>query len=83
MKDTKYTLLQRKSKIRLMLILSIQVCFFRWLIYRYTFFNSFFLKNNKYSKQVIYNNFLGHLEGGLAMYKTDKLLIYINEPAEQ
>lgn len=66
-----------------MLMLSIQVCFFRWLIYRHTFFYSFFLKNNKCSKQEIYNNFLGHLEGGLAMYKTDKLLIYINEPAEQ
>lgn len=44
------------------------------------FLNSFFLKNNKYSKQEIYNNLLGHLEGGLPMYKTDKLLVYINEP---
>lgn len=47
------------------------------------FLNSFFLKNNKYSKQEIYNNLLGHLEGGLPMYKTDKLLVYINEPVEQ
>lgn len=44
------------------------------------FLNSFFLKNNKYSKQEIYNNLLGHLEGGLPMYKTDKLLVYINGP---
>lgn len=44
---------------------------------------SFFLKNNKYSKQEIYNNLVGHLESGLPMYKIAKLLVYVNEPVEQ
>lgn len=49
----------------------------------YFFYSFFFLKNNNYSKQEIYNNLLGHLEDGLLKYKIAKLLVYINEPVEQ